>query len=421
MSSNTPVWEPNAERVERDITTLSTFVDPDQPGWTRRPFTRWYEEARAWLRNEMETAGLHVKVDAAANLIGRREGATPDLAPILVGSHIDTVQGGGRFDGVIGVVGALELARRLHETGRLLRQPLEIIDFTAEEPTDFGISAVGSRGMVGALEPDMLTATDSSGRTLRDALAAIGGRPSDLAAEARREGDVAVYLELHIEQGPILEQEGLTLGVVTGIVGIERVRITVIGQPSHAGTTPMSLRHDALCGAAEMILAFERLCRTKSDAGIVGTVGRLSVEPNAANVVPGKVEFLAEVRCINTETSKDVLGEFEAQATDLALKRGVEVEFEQVTSNLPVQIQPAVLEILQVASEKTASPALLLPSGAGHDANQMAHIAPVGMLFVPSRGGLSHCPEEWTEKEAILKGVEALIRAVLLYDEVELS
>lgn len=416
MTDKLPIWKPNAGRVAGDIETLSTHVDTDQPGWTRRPFTPWYKEARAWLRNEMEAAGLSTYVDAAANMIGRREGTNASLPPILVGSHIDTVQGGGRFDGVVGVVGGLELARRLQETDTHLRHPLEIIDFTAEEPTDFGISAVGSRGMIGALKPEMLSAADVSGLTLRGALTSAGGRPDALVAEARHKGDAAVYLELHIEQGPVLEQQGRTLGVVTGIVGIERVRVTVTGQPSHAGTTPMNLRRDALGGAAEMVLTLEALCRARQESGVVGTVGRIRVEPDAANVVPGKAVFLAEVRGIHPQNLDEVMGEFRQRVEEVASKRGLEVLAESVTSSRPVKIESSVLEIVQEACEATAPPALLLPSGAGHDANQISHISPVGMLFVPSRDGLSHCPEEWTDMKAVVKGVEALIRAVVLYD-----
>lgn len=415
MTEKLPVRKPDSGRVMADIETLSTYVDIDQPGWTRRPFTPWYKAARAWLQNEMRAAGLSTHVDAVANVIGRREGSDVNLPPILVGSHTDTVQGGGRFDGVVGVVAALELARRLHETDTGLRHPLEIVDFTAEEPTEFGISAVGSRGMIGALRPDMLSATNAIGQTLREVLSSAGGRPDALAVEARHRGDVAVYLELHIEQGPILEQEGLALGVVTGIVGIERMRVTVSGQASHAGTTPMKLRRDALSGAAEMVLALEALCRARP--GVVGTVGRLSVEPNAANVVPGKVEFLAEVRSIHSRTIEEVMGEFMQRTEALAVKRGLEAMADSVTSSPPVQIEPSVLEVVQAACEATAPPTLRLPSGAGHDANQMAQIAPVGMLFVPSKNGLSHCPEEWTKKKDVIKGVEALIRTVVLYDE----
>ncbi len=416
MTEKLPIWKPNSVRVHGDIETLSTYVDIDQPGWTRRPFTPWYKDARTWLQNEMEAAGLSTFVDAVANVIGRREGTDVSLPPILVGSHIDTVQAGGRFDGVVGVVGALELARRLEETDTRLRHPLEVVDFTAEEPTDFGISAVGSRGMIGELSADMLSATNAVGQTLADVLKSVGGRPDTLTAEARYKGDVAVYFELHIEQGPVLEQKGLSLGVVTGIVGIERVRITVTGQASHAGTTPMKLRQDALTGAAEMVLVLEALCRSREESGVVGTVGRLSVEPNAANIVPGKVEFLVEVRSIHSQRIEDVMGEFMQQTEELAVKRGLKIITEFVSSSSPVQIEKPVLEIVQAACEATAPPAIRLPSGAGHDANQIAQIAPVGMLFVPSKNGLSHCPEEWTEMEAILKGVESLIQTVLLYD-----
>lgn len=412
-----PVWQPDAERIASEIESLASFADPDLPGWTRRPFTPLYKNARQWLKERMESAGLAVRFDPWANLIGRREGSETELQPIVVGSHVDTVIGGGRFDGVIGVLGGVEIARRLHESGKQLRHPLEIVDFTAEETTEFGVSAVGSRGMVGVLTKEMLETADAQGQTLRQAIVEAGGSPGEIESSARGMGEITIYLELHIEQGPVLEQEEKSLGVVTGIVGIRRFRVTVSGQPSHAGTTPMRLRRDALTGAAAMILALESICRERQSSGVVGTTGWLSLEPNAANVVPGKVTFLAEIRAVQTSLIDEANREFVKLASQLANQRGLELMIEPVTDSLPVQMSDTTIEILQRACELTAPPAKLLPSGAGHDANQMARIAPVGMLFVPSSDGLSHCPQEWSNIDDIAAGIEALIRAVLEFDE----
>ena len=196
---------PNVERIQSDIEKLATLVDSEKPGWTRRPFTPWYLQGREWLKNQMLAIGMEVEVDSASNLIGRIQGTNPQLPPIIIGSHTDTVTGGGRFDGIIGVIGGLEIARMLKEMGIILRHPLEIVDFTAEEPSEFGISTIGSRGMVDNLSVEMLKRRDPSGLALREGILMAGGQPDEISNHARRLGDVALYLEMHIEQGPVLE------------------------------------------------------------------------------------------------------------------------------------------------------------------------------------------------------------------------
>ena len=286
---------PNVERLESDINTLASYTDPDQP-WTRRPFTKLFQEGRDWLSREMEAAGLTVELDASGNVVGRRPG-TEDLPPILIGSHTDTVSGGGRFDGAIGVIAGLEIARCLKELDIQLRHPLEIVDFLGEEPTDFGVSTVGSRGMTNNLAPEMLAKTDETGQTLERSPDELGGRPADIPAEVRKPGDIAAYLEIHIEQGPVLEQKGIPLAAVTGIAGIRRFFVVVSGEINHAGTTPMALRKDGLVAAAQFVVDAEKIIRQEENA--VGTVGYLSVSPNMANVVPGRVELIVEMRSID--------------------------------------------------------------------------------------------------------------------------
>ena len=234
--------QPNQDRIRHDLEILATMVDQTKPGWTRRPFTAWYQESRAWLQQQMEECGMGVRTDAGANLIGKISGTDADLKPIMIGSHTDTVVGGGRFDGIIGVIAGLEIARRLQETGTTLRHPLEVVDFTAEEPSEFGISTIGSRAMVGHLSAEMMQRVDQSGLKLEDGIRMMGGDPEKIAELAREKDDVSLYLELHIEQGPVLEQSNQQLGVVTGIVGIHRYRVIVEGKPNHAGTTPMNMR-----------------------------------------------------------------------------------------------------------------------------------------------------------------------------------
>ncbi|GAB6927830.1 Zn-dependent hydrolase [Paenibacillus sp. JCM 10914] len=416
MAGQSDNVKPNLQRLTSDIEVLSSFSDPSKPGWTRRPFTAWYESGRQWLTERMHEAGLEVSVDAAANLIGRLPGLNPALPSILIGSHTDTVQGGGRFDGIIGVVGGLEIARRLKESGVRLQHTLEIVDFTAEEPSEFGISTIGSRGMVGTLTEEMMHKQDPNGLCLRDAIDRIGGRSSDLMTEVRKPGEVALYLELHIEQGPVLVETGRTLGAVTGIVGIHRYRIRVTGQPNHAGTTPMSMRQDALTGFGEICLALERICRSYGDR-LVGTIGRVFNEPNASNVIPSDVTFEMEIRSLDPLLSEQVHTSFVTEAYEIAARRQLALKEELLSRSEPVHVNANVLELIEHNCALVA-PVMKLPSGAGHDANQLARIAPIGMIFVPSRGGRSHCPEEWTDYEQVAAGVEALALSLLQYDQI---
>jgi N-carbamoyl-L-amino-acid hydrolase len=405
---------PAIDRLAADIETMATFTDPEHP-FTRRPFTAFFKQGRQWLREQMAASGLAIELDAAGNLIGRRPGQE-DLPPILIGSHTDTVAGGGRFDGVIGVLAGLEIVRCLDELSISLRHPLEIVDFLAEEPTDFGVSTVGSRGMSGNLTAEMLAQTDGRGVTLAEALLDLGGRPADIAAEARLPGDIAAYLEMHIEQGPVLHQRAISLAAVTGIVGIRRLSVVVEGEANHAGTTPMSLRKDALVAAARFVIDAESIIRAEENA--VGTVGYLRVVPNMANVVPGRVELIVEMRSIEPETIDGIGQELQHRAREIAQARGIAISVSLLTDAAPVQADPRLIEIATQACRETAPGALVLPSGAGHDATQIATIAPVGMIFVPSRGGKSHTPKEWTDVADIALGVQALARALLKADVV---
>ncbi|WP_138753810.1 Zn-dependent hydrolase [Paenibacillus sinopodophylli] len=406
----------STERIRQQIEALAAYIDTSKPGWTRRPFTPWYEQGRLWLKNQMQELGLNVSQDAGSNLIGALPGSEAGLKAIMVGSHTDTVTGGGRFDGIIGVIAGLELARVLKEEGIVLRHPLEIVDFTAEEPSEFGISTIGSRAMVDNLTSEMLLRKDQSGLILRDAIDQAGGAAVEISEQARRAGDIALYLELHIEQGPVLEQTGNLLGVVTGIVGIDRFAVTVEGAPNHAGTTPMGLRADALTGASELVLALEEIASKSYGEPIVGTVGKLFVEPNAANVIPGRVTFELEIRSLSTAIVEQAATELKKRAAHIAARRGIGIRLEPLSRSEPIRVSDTVQNVIREACSAIA-PTLDLPSGAGHDANQLARIAPIGMIFVPSVGGRSHCPEEWTAYEQVASGVEAIIQSVLLFDQ----
>lgn len=405
----------NVARLEKDITELSTIIDNDAPGYTRRPFTKWHLESREWLTKEMENCGLIVSIDAASNLIGERVGRDASLPPIMIGSHTDSVIGGGRFDGISGVVAGIEIVRQLNEQNIQLAHTLQIVDFTAEEASEFGISTIGSRGMVGNLTTADMKRDNGEGMLLPEAIAYAGGRPDDLETEALQKGDLSLYLELHIEQGPVLEQTNKELGVVTGIVGIQRHRIVVEGQSNHAGTTPMNMRFDALTAASEIVLAIEEIANDKYREQVVGTVGRMFVEPNGANVVPGRVVLEFEVRSLDGQVLDEMVARIAAGNEHVAQNRSVSVEMTQLSHADAIIVEDDVITGFEQSCKAFGS-THRLPSGAGHDGNQLAKIAPVGMIFVPSKDGKSHCPEEWSDYTAIAKGVQALGAALLHFD-----
>lgn len=403
------------ERIADDLAALAEMTRRDQPGFTRLAYSEEDRQARVWLRDRMKAAGLTVRLDAAANVIARRPG-TSEGAVLVVGSHIDTVPNGGRFDGIAGVVAGLEITRVLHEAGYPMRHPLEIIAFTNEEPNAFGLSTVGSRAMAGKLTTARARELrDPGGRTLAEAIDFLGGDAARLDDARRSRGAIAHYLELHIEQGPVLDRERIPVGVVTGIAAPTRLRVRVDGRPDHAGTTPMGIRKDALAGAAEIVLALERIATEAGDS--VGTVGRLVNQPNHANVVPGQVEMMVEFRSILPARIAAVRARLLAAMQEIAQRRGLEVSWELLMEERPLQIPPETVDLAAAICQELGIAFGKLASGASHDANHIAEIAPVAMLFLPSVGGRSHCPEEFTHTADIAAGTRALLGLLLRLDE----
>jgi len=404
----------NGERMAADLGALAEMTRRDQPGYTRLAYSEEDRQARVWLRHRMEAADLMVRLDAAANVIGRRPGES-EGAVLVVGSHMDTVPNGGRFAGIAGLVAGLEIARVFHEMGRRLRHPLEVIAFTNEEPNAFGISTVGSRAMAGKLTAARARELrDPGGRMLAEAIDFLGGDAAHLDEARRPRGAIASYLELHIEQGPVLDRERIPVGVVTGIAAPTRLRVHVGGRPDHAGTTPMGMRQDALAGAAEIVLALERIATEARDS--VGTTGRLVNHPNHANVVPGHVEMTVEFRSILPERIGLVRACLLEAMQEIARRRGLTVSWEFTMEERPLQIPPEIVELAAAVCQELGIPFRKLPSGASHDANHIAEIAPVAMLFVPSVGGRSHCPEEFTDITDIAAGTRALLGLLLRLD-----
>ncbi|HTJ98099.1 MAG TPA: Zn-dependent hydrolase [Bordetella sp.] len=418
-TSTTASFPPiNADRLWQRVQALSQFTDPKLP-WTRRAFSERFMEARAWLKDQMEQAGLVVRLDEGGNLIGRRAGSDAGAAPLVTGSHCDTVMEGGRFDGIIGVLAGIEVAHTLHEQNIVLAHPLEVIDFLSEEPSDYGISCVGSRAYAGTLDAAMLAAQRAAdGQTLAEGMRGIGARPDALDGPLRAPGSTAAFVELHIEQGPVLEARGLPIGVVTHIVGIRRALITVTGRPDHAGTTPMDLRRDALVGAARLIDGACRRARELDGNGryVVATVGHIDVSPNAANAVPGRVDMVLEVRSDDEQVvecfAEELLAANSANLRDLR----VEAIVQPLTLSGVTRCAPHVMQAIEDAAGSLGYRSMRLPSGAGHDGVHVAHTGPIGMIFIPCLDGRSHCPEEWIEPAQLLDGARVLYQALLNLD-----
>lgn len=400
-------FEPDIDRIQRDLLALSHMTSPTEPGYTRLSFTDEDRKAREYVVRLMEDeARLTVRMDPVGNLIGRREGQKERPA-LLLGSHLDTVRGGGRFDGISGVIAGIEVARRFREKDVTNIHPIEVVVFVAEEPSPFGLSTIGSRGMAGKLSCEILKSlTDGAGRTLEQAIREIGGDPSNIIKAKRSRADILAYLELHIEQGPYLYSKSIPIGVVTGIFGILRGKAEAIGISDHSGTTSMEARRDALAAAAEAILALERICANLK--GVVGTIGKVEVFPNATNVIPGKTILYMEMRSLSEDLLNEAATIFRNELRMIEEKRGVRMLFEWSISSKPVIFDQSMVERMTRVCEELGVPYVKLSSGAGHDANHLAEVAPTGMIFVPSKEGRSHCPEEWTEFEEIRLGTEVL-------------
>lgn len=403
-------------RVQQHLTELAHFGTNPEGGVSRIAFSDADVAGRAYVERLMEAAGLEVRIDTAGNLIGRREGSDRKLPVIVVGSHTDSVPHGGNFDGDVGVMGAIEVAQHLRDRHIRLRHALEVVDFTDEEG-----GLVGSRAMAGQLQAATLDLVNVSGRSVRDGIRLLGGDPDDIERARRGRGEITAYLELHIEQGGTLERTHTDIGVVEGIVGIHWWEATVTGVANHAGTTPMDQRHDALLAASELVLAVNAAA-TELPGRQVATVGRIRAEPGAPNVIPGKVVLSVEVRDLDAARIAAVFERIRTRAAAIAQARGTSIEFRDLEATAaPALTDPRLQRIIDHAAQALGLTTMLMPSGAGHDAQDIAIIAPIGMIFVPSMGGISHSPREYTAPQDIAHGVNVLLRAVLAIDAGQLE
>lgn len=419
MPGNDSALRPEAERIEADLAGLAGLVEDGQPGWSRRVFSGAYREEREWVRRRMVEAGLETRVDAAGNVIGVLRGEDPSAPPLLTGSHTDTVHGGGRFDGIVGVLGAIETARRVRESGTRLSRDLIVIDFLGEEANGFGVSCIGSRSIAGLLLPEHLDRVDpETGKTLGETMTAFGLDPEQAVRGAWGDGSLHGYVELHVEQGPRLERSGKRIGVVTAIAGIERLMAQFTGRADHAGTMPMSGRSDALIAAAEAILTVEREGCGAPVHG-VSTTGRIESSPGSFNVVPDEARIWAEMRSIDPAWLHGAKRRVAEDIAAAAAERGVETAIEWLNDQDPVDTSPSVQDHIARAAAEIGAEWEAVPSGAGHDAAHLTGLGPMGMVFIPSVGGRSHVPEEFTELSDIALGVEVLAKTLARMDREE--
>ncbi len=397
------------ERLLASVDSYATIGATPGGGVTRLALSEEDRAVRERFRADVEAAGASVRLDDIGNIVARRSGRE-DLPPIQVGSHLDSVRNGGRFDGVLGVLGGLEVLRALDTAGHVTRRPIEVIDWTNEEGVRFEPAMMGSGVAYGVFERDWADdRLDRDGTRFGDALDAIGER-GDIA---NRPAPGAAYLELHIEQGPVMDDAGVAVGIVEGILGITWINVVIEGQADHAGPSPMALRRDALAAAAEVISMVEALA-VESGPPVVGTVGRLAPEPGLINVVPGRVEMSVDLRHMEDDELDALVETFTERAEAIAKRRGVEIAIDRFWTIAPTPFDPHVVAAI---ADSAGPEAMRLWSGAGHDAKYAADAEPAGMIFVRSRGGLSHCEEELSEPDEIVAGVATLLRTVLALDE----
>lgn len=405
----------NAARLLAEIEAYAA-IGATPGGAVHRPaFSDADRAARERLARSWQDLGLCVRLDPAANLFGSLQGRKPGPA-LWVGSHLDTVPEGGPLDGALGVLAATEVLRCLVEAGYRPQHPIEAVNFTAEEPNPYGRSTIGSRAVAGRLRPFELESATPEGRTLAEALRSVGGDPERIEQAQAAPGQVGAFVELHIEQGRRLFDAGIPVGVVSHVTALRRLRVRILGEANHSGTTPMAARRDALAGAAELVLAVEAAARKAGDPA-VATSGRVEVVPNAPNIVPGRVEMTVELRSPQGPQLEALTEEIRRAARAIGERRRLDVELTLVADTPPVEFDGQVRRVLRWACEAAGAPWLELASMAVHDAAHMAAVAPAGMLFVASLEGKSHVRDERSDPRAVGLAAQALLEAVVALDQ----
>lgn len=403
--------ETNVQRIKHDIEKLAQFTATPGKGVTRFSYTLEDRAARSYIKEQMQQAELAIFEDAAGTVIGRRPGEVEGPA-VLVGSHFDSVKHGGAFDGTAGVVVALEIARVLKEENITTRYPIEVIAMVEEEGGRFGGGLLASQAMAGMVTEEMLTESyDAQGVSLAKAMVDFGLNP-DIKAAQRRPEELKAFFELHVEQGIILESEGIDLGLVQAIVGMREYEVEITGRPDHAGTTPMNLRADALIAASQVVQQVRQIALDVG-GGAVGTVGRLEVLPGAGNIVPGQVRFSVDLRS-HEQTALDSLAAKLKKAVQAACKpEGLTYAITDKMNVKPVSLPSHLRDLIAKEAKDRGISTRTMVSGAGHDTQVMATLTDAALIFVPSKDGRSHCPEEWTAYADLKKGADVLLGAVV--------
>ncbi|WP_158602441.1 Zn-dependent hydrolase [Cohnella endophytica] len=400
----------NGERLWEELLQLGR-IGLSPSGGINRPSLGVHDLiAREYIRERMQTAGLSVRLDPAGNLVGRLEGTDPDAPVVMAGSHIDTVLEAGRFDGPLGVLGGIEALRTVKEKGLRHRCSLEVVCFTDEEGVRFGVGYIGSRAMAGDWNAEWLNARDRDGISLGEAMRQAGIRPEEVALSKRGAGSVKVYLELHIEQGRVLEDVGAVCGIASAINGYRWVRASFAGQADHAGTTPMALRRDAMAAAAEAMLQIER---SAVRHGGTATVGTLKLEPGAVNVIPGEVSFTIDYRHPDALALKRFGEEIESELGVIALRRNIGLRLEEMDGEAPVACDERISMLFAESANELGIASIGMVCGAGHDAVAMRRLTDIGLILVRSRGGISHHPDEWSSPEDCAGGANVLLRTMI--------
>ncbi|RRQ49733.1 Zn-dependent hydrolase [Maribacter algicola] len=401
----------NQDRLEERIFDLAKFGLQDNGETERVAFSDADLEAHQWVISELTKMGLETHTDFAGNIVATRSGTKKNMKPIVFGSHIDRVPNGGNYDGCVGSMAALEVIQTLNENNIKTKHPLQVIIFSNEEG-----GVMGSRAIAGHLGKSALGVKNSTGYSMGEGIMRLGGDTTRLAEVVRKKGELAAFLELHIEQGGILEKENLDIGVVEGIVGLKWWDVEFTGFANHAGTTPMNARKNALLAAAKFIVAVNEITNS-FDGAQVGTVGRIKAEPGAPNVIPGKVTASLEIRDLSSEIIQKVYQAIKTKTAEIAESSNVTVEFHPLdTTADPAIMNPEIQKIIAENAKSLGLTYKYMPSGAGHDAQDMAIIAPTGMIFVPSKGGISHSPKEFTSAKDMANGANVLLKSLLELD-----
>lgn len=401
------------DNIRKDLETLAKISRTPGEGVTRPALTKEDFQARAYIKGRMKENGLSVQEDAIGNIYGTLEGKSPELSPVWSGSHIDTVINGGAFDGTAGVVAALEALRTIRESGEVPQRSLTAVVFTSEEPTQYGMGCIGSQGLAGKIKKsDAEQIRDYEGISLEETLRKYGYPTDDLNEMGKEKGSVFGFVELHIEQGEVLDQLGCPLGIVHFIAAPTDIHVSVYGKQSHAGATPMDLREDALAAAAEMILEIEKLAKSYQNVSTVATVGKLDICSNSSNVIPGEVHFTIDIRSNDFEEKQQILLALQHVYQEIEMRRHVRIEAAVLCNEKPALADEKMLQLMKTAAQEYGLQYHDMGSGAYHDAMMISEFAPFGMIFVPSKAGISHDRREWTDYEQIADGTKVLASVI---------